>query len=73
MVLFKVYRLNCSSPLFGSLSTRKEDRIEARSSARIVDPSILVPEEIRRKILNISYQNHPDASPPKEEPATTKR
>ncbi|CAO3633924.1 unnamed protein product [Mucor hiemalis] len=73
MVLFKVYRLPCSHSMFKSLTTNREQRLEARSLGRVVDPSVLVPPEIRQKIMSIAYKNHPDAAPAAEEQATQRR
>lgn len=63
MVLLKVYRLPFNSPLFLKLSTQKEERIMARSTGNVVDPSILVPLEVRNKILSLTYEGHPDVDP----------
>lgn len=63
MVLLKVYRLPFNSPMFRSLNTSSEQRIEARTFARVVDPSVLVPKAIREKILSISHRIHPEAAP----------
>lgn len=73
MVLFKVYRLPCSHSMFRSLTTNREQRLEARSLGHVVDPSVLIPPEIRRKIMAIVYKNHPDAAAPAEEEQPTKR
>lgn len=71
MVLLKVYRLPCDSQMFRSLHTTPILRLHARSNARLVDPSILVPKEIRQKILSISHHGHPELEPSDEN--TTKR
>lgn len=63
MVLLKVYRLPFDSIILRSLSTTAAQRIEARTFARVVDPSVLVPREIREKILSISHRNHSEAPP----------
>jgi hypothetical protein len=75
MVLLKVYHAPCSSPLYQTLTTSRQTRLEARFTARVVDPSILVPNEIRQKILSLSHVNHPDAAakPPVVEEDTNKR
>ncbi|KAI8646317.1 hypothetical protein BD408DRAFT_410553 [Parasitella parasitica] len=54
MVLLKVYRLCLDSPMFQKLSTSRDERMRAKSSSRIVDPSVLVPAKIREKILRLS-------------------
>lgn len=63
MALLKVYRAPCNSPLYQSLNTTRDQRLAARSTARTVDPSVLVPQEIRQKILSITHKSHPDAAP----------
>lgn len=63
MILLKVYRLPFNSPIFKRLQTTTAERIEARTHARVVDPSVLVPREIREKILSITNRNHPQAAP----------
>lgn len=63
MVLLKVYRLPYDSPLFRKLSTRKEERIMARSTGHVVDPSVLVPLHIRNKILSLTHDGYPEAEP----------
>ncbi|KAG2232136.1 hypothetical protein INT48_008878 [Thamnidium elegans] len=73
MVLLKVYRLPIDNLMFRTLSPNKALRLESRSYRRTVDPSILVPEEIRQKILSIGYQNHPDAKPIVPENTATRR
>ncbi|KAI8352452.1 hypothetical protein EDC96DRAFT_517986 [Choanephora cucurbitarum] len=60
MVLMKVYRLPLSDPMFQSLKTSREQRIDARQTGNIADPSVLVPEDIRKKIMTIFY--HQDES-----------
>lgn len=67
MILLKVYRVPFNSPLFHSLNTTRQERYEARTFSRAIDPSVLVPEEVKQKVLQIGYQNHPDAAPVVEE------
>ncbi|KAG0734979.1 hypothetical protein G6F57_014674 [Rhizopus arrhizus] len=55
MVLLKVYCLPFDSPLYRSLSTKKDERIHARSFCQQVDPSVLVPEEARERIMKLMY------------------
>lgn len=55
MVLLKVYRLGFDNPMFQKLTTTREERIRARSSGRVVDPSVLVPTIIRERILKLSH------------------
>lgn len=64
MILLKVYRLPYDNPIFRRLQTSAPERIEARTHARVVDPSVLVPREIREKILSITQRNHPQAASP---------
>lgn len=56
--------------MFRSLNTNREQRLEARSLGHVVDPSVLIPPEIRQKIIAIAYKNHPDAAPAEEEQPT---
>lgn len=55
MVLLKVYRLPCDSPLFKSLSTDSAERLHARRFCQQVDPSVLVPPEARERIMKLMY------------------
>ncbi|KAI9469103.1 MAG: hypothetical protein EXX96DRAFT_590459 [Benjaminiella poitrasii] len=61
MILLKVYRLAYDSPLFHSLKTTKEERLTAKNSQVLVDPSILVPLDIRQKILSLTNKNQPNS------------
>lgn len=52
-ILIKVYHLPFGDNMYHTLSTTKYSRINARSSGRRVDPSVLIPEHARRRIANI--------------------
>ncbi|KAI7895090.1 uncharacterized protein EV154DRAFT_414165 [Mucor mucedo] len=73
MILLKVYRLPYDNPIFRRLQTSAPERIEARTHARVVDPSVLVPREIREKILSITQRNHPQAASPSIDKTTERR
>ncbi|KAI9272232.1 hypothetical protein EDC94DRAFT_595805 [Helicostylum pulchrum] len=73
MVLLKVYRLPIDNLMFRTLSPNRELRLQSRSYGRTVDPSVLIPENVRQKILSIGFQNHPDAKPTEPENTTTRR
>ncbi|KAI9281603.1 hypothetical protein BY458DRAFT_499080 [Sporodiniella umbellata] len=62
MVLLRVYRLPYQSAMFQKLSTKKEDRLNARSLCQPVDPSILVPDETKERILKIMRGDTPEFS-----------
>ncbi|CEG65615.1 hypothetical protein RMATCC62417_02364 [Rhizopus microsporus] len=64
MILLKVYRLPYDNPLYQSLHTKKEERIHARSFCRQVDPSVLVPEDIRERIMKTMYGVSQNGSTP---------
>ncbi|KAI8079089.1 uncharacterized protein B0P05DRAFT_470126 [Gilbertella persicaria] len=68
MILVKVYRLPFIDLMFKSLSTKPDQRIQARQHSSIIDPSVLVSEEIQKKVMGIYYHNHePESSETKSE------
>ncbi|KAI7904525.1 uncharacterized protein BX663DRAFT_502686 [Cokeromyces recurvatus] len=73
MILFKVYRLPSSSPLYHTLKTTREQRLIARSTHALVDPTVLVPATIRQRILNLTHEKHPDVVVIDDEEKTSRR
>ncbi|KAI8347640.1 hypothetical protein BD560DRAFT_410884 [Blakeslea trispora] len=60
MVLIKVYRLPLDDPMLKSLTTSRAQRLAIMQSEATADPSVFVPEEIQKKVMNIMY--HQDTS-----------
>jgi hypothetical protein len=48
-----VYHLHFSNPLFKSLNTTYNDRKAAISDSAMTDPSVLVSNEVREKIVDV--------------------
>lgn len=56
-------------PMFQSLRTTRDQRINARSSGRVVDPSVLIPANVRQRIMRYTHHSHPELDTVEEEVA----